>query len=100
MNVCYWGTYDRDYPRNRILMEGLRRCGVAVREIHYPLWGGTAEKVRRAKGGWLKPLLLLRWIWAYASLGARFLASRRPDFVIIGYSGHFDVFPAWCLCGV
>ncbi|MCI0655839.1 MAG: glycosyltransferase family 4 protein [Acidobacteria bacterium] len=97
MKVYYWGTYDRDYPRNRILIEGLRRNGVEVRELHYPLWGNPAEKVRRAKGGWLAPVLLLRWAWAYASLSAKFLISDRPDFLLVGYSGHFDVFPAWCL---
>jgi len=97
MRVCYWGTYDRDYPRNRILMEGLRRNGVEVSEIHFPLWGSPMEKVRRARGGWLQPLLLLRWAWAYVSLSVRFLFSDRPDFLFVGYSGHFDVFPAWCL---
>jgi len=97
MKVCYWGTYDRDYPRNRILMEGLRRNGVEVSELHFPLWGSPAEKVRRARGGWFHPLLLLRWAWAYVSLGARFLFSSKPDFLFVGYSGHFDVFPAWCL---
>ena len=100
MKVYYWGTYDRDYPRNRIIMDGLRRNGVEVRELHYPLWGNPAEKLRRAKGGWLAPLLLLRWGWAYASLSARFLFSDRPDFLFVGYSGHFDVFPAWCLSRV
>ncbi len=95
--VCYWGTYDRDYPRNRILMEGLRRNEVEVSELNFPLWGSPADKVRRARGGWFSPLLLVRWVWAYASLGARFLRSPKPDFLVVGYSGHFDVFPAWCL---
>jgi glycosyltransferase involved in cell wall biosynthesis len=97
MNVCYWGTYDRDYPRNRILMEGLRREGVDVREIHFPLWGASSEKVRRARGGWLSPALLARWAWAYLRLAAGFLMAPKPDFLFVGYSGHFDVFPAWCL---
>jgi glycosyltransferase involved in cell wall biosynthesis len=100
MKVCYWGTYDRDYPRNRILMDGLRRNGVEVRELHFPLWRSPAEKVRRARGGWFHPLLLLRWAWAYVSLSARFLVSGRPDFLFVGYSGHFDVFPAWWLSRV
>jgi glycosyltransferase involved in cell wall biosynthesis len=97
MTVCYWGTYDRDYPRNRILMAGLREAGVEVRECHSPLWKGTADKLRHAASSWLSPLLLARWAWAYLSLSARFLASPRPDFLFVGYSGHFDVFPAWCL---
>ncbi len=98
MNVCYWGTYDRDYPRNRILMAGLRSCGAEVSECHFPLWRDTSQKLRQARSGWLRPAMLLRWARAYASLSSRFLASPRPDFLLVGYSGHFDVFPAWILC--
>ena len=100
MTVCYWGTYDRDYPRNRILIEGLRANGVEVREMHAPLWGSTAEKVRRARGRWLGPGLVLRAAGAYFRLGIRFLFSERPQFLFVGYSGHFDVFPAWVLSRV
>src|SRR5207247_3513826 len=45
-----------------------------------------------------RPAMLLRWARAYGSLSARFLTSPRPDFLFVGYSGHFDVFPAWVLC--
>jgi glycosyltransferase involved in cell wall biosynthesis len=97
MTVCYWGTYDRDYPRNRVVRAGLRACGVEVRECHFPLWRDTGHKLRQARAGWLRPFLLLRWLRAYGTLSARFLAAPRPDFVFVGYSGHFDVFPAWAL---
>lgn len=97
MTVYYWGTYDRDYPRNRILMAGLRANGAEVREFHVPLWRGPADKIRKAGSGWARPGLLARWAWAYLILSARFLKSPRPDYLFVGYSGHFDVFPAWCL---
>ena len=98
MTICYWGTYDRDYPRNRILMAGLKACGAEVRECHFPLWQDTPHKLRQARSGWLRPGLLFRWLRAYASLSFRFLKSPRPDFLFVGYSGHFDVFPARVLC--
>jgi len=97
MTISYWGTYDRDYPRNRILIAGLRANGVQVREFHASLWRGPADKIRRAKSGWIRPLLLIRWAWAYLVLSIRFLRSPRPDYLFVGYSGHFDVLPAWCL---
>jgi glycosyltransferase involved in cell wall biosynthesis len=97
MTIYYWGTYDRDYPRNRILIAGLRANGAEVREFHFPLWRGPADKVRRAGSGWIRPALLARWAWGYVTLSVRFLTSPRPDFLFVGYSGHFDVFPAWCL---
>jgi len=97
MTVCYWGTYDAEYPRNRILISGLRASGVDVQECHVPLWQDTSQKLRQARSAWLRPGLILRWARAYASLSARFLKSPRPDFLFVGYSGHFDVFPAWVL---
>jgi glycosyltransferase involved in cell wall biosynthesis len=97
VTVCYWGTYDRDYPRNRILMAGLRANGAEVRELHFALWRSPADKVRRAGSSWVRPALLARWAWGYAVLTVRFFRSPRPDFLFVGYSGHFDVFPAWCL---
>lgn len=36
--VCFFGAYDPAYPRNRILREGLRRCGVRVFEARVPEW--------------------------------------------------------------
>ena len=34
MRVCFFGAYDREYPRNRILREGLRGAGVEVVEAN------------------------------------------------------------------
>lgn len=34
LTVCYFGTYRRDYPRNRILINGLRQNGVTVLECN------------------------------------------------------------------
>ena len=34
--VCFFGAYDREYPRNRILRAGLARCGVEVGEVRVP----------------------------------------------------------------
>ncbi len=36
MRVCFFGAYDRGYPRNRILREGLRLAGVDVVEANVP----------------------------------------------------------------
>src|SRR5262249_34355133 len=64
---------------------------------HFPLWGGTAEKLHLARSRWLRPGLILRGLWGYIRISARFLSGPRPDFLFVGYAGHFDVFPAWCL---
>lgn len=33
MNVCLFGAWDPEYPRNRVLRAGLRRAGVEVSEV-------------------------------------------------------------------
>ena len=42
--VCYFGTYDRDRPRNRIIIDGLRKKGVEVIECQYSPWGNVEDK--------------------------------------------------------
>ena len=46
MRVLYFGTYERDYPRNAQVIAALRRAGVHVLERHVPVWEGRAHKWR------------------------------------------------------
>ena len=45
------GTYERDYPRARVLVRGLREIGVEVVEHHRPVW----ERQRHKAGAFLRP---------------------------------------------
>ncbi|MFC1852171.1 glycosyltransferase [candidate division CSSED10-310 bacterium] len=94
MKVCYWGTYDQNYPRNQILISGLRKNGVEVIECHTQIWRDTAEKMAAASSSWVNVKVLWRWFGAYVTLLRRFSAVTDVDALIIGYSGHFDVFVA------
>src|SRR5437870_3087244 len=38
MKVCYWGTFEKQYPRNAVLISGLRQNGIEVVECHFALW--------------------------------------------------------------
>ena len=51
MRVCYFGTYslEEGYPRNRVIIEGLRKNGVNVIECHEEMWKGTSEKLEGIK---------------------------------------------------
>lgn len=35
MKICYFGSYNRDYPRNKILINGLRKNNVNVTECNF-----------------------------------------------------------------
>lgn len=94
MRVCYFGTYDFDYSRNRILIEGLKRNGVEVVECHVPLWQGTSDKVAAARHGWRWPALFLRAVGAYGTLLRQMRTVGDCDALVLGYMGQFDAFPA------
>lgn len=96
--VCFFGTYERDYPRNRTLIEGLKRAGWQVLECHVPLW----EKERDKTGRYLGPFSLIlravelklaciRLLLKYAFTVGRY------EVMLVGYIGHFDMPLAWLL---
>ena len=96
--ICFFGTYERDYLRNRTLIEGLRCAGWHVRECHVPLW----EKERNKTGRYLGPFSLIIRVaelkLAYARLLLKYLFTvGRYDVMVVGYIGHLDLPLAWLL---
>ena len=83
MRVLYFGTYERDYPRNAQVISCLRSAGVDVVERHVAVW----EEQRRS---WEAGLMTaIRVGFAEARLT---LPARGPfDAMIVGYPGHFDM---------
>ena len=84
MEVLYFGTYERRYPRNAQVISCLRRAGVKVRERHEPVWEGAEHKWKAGAGA------LLRLSVAEARLLAR-PDTGGADALIVGYPGHFDL---------
>ncbi|HVN59936.1 MAG TPA: glycosyltransferase [Gaiellaceae bacterium] len=84
MRVLYFGTYERDYPRNAQVIACLRGAGVEVAERHVSVWEGREHKFAGGLGSALR----------LASAEVR-LAATRPagsfDALIVGYPGHLDV---------
>ena len=93
MKVCYWGTYERQYPRNTILISGLRKNGVEVMECHFQLWneGFRFNKLTLMSGYWRKFRTISRVLFAYPALIFRYLSMEKHDAVVVGYLGHIDV---------
>jgi hypothetical protein len=50
MRVLYFGTYERDYPRNAQVISCLRGAGVEVDERHVPVWDGRRDSWRAGPG--------------------------------------------------
>ena len=90
------GTYERDYPRSRVLVAGLGDLGVEVVEHHRPVW----ERHRHKASG-LRPLPLamsaVRFVGAWGGLAIAAARERPVDAVVVGYLAQPDVLPACCV---
>jgi glycosyltransferase involved in cell wall biosynthesis len=83
LKVCYFGTYERAYPRNSQVISCLRSVGVDVVEQHVSVWDDDRH-------GWgAGPTRALR----LAAAEGRLLARGTPegDALLVGYPGHFDL---------
>jgi glycosyltransferase involved in cell wall biosynthesis len=95
VRLLAFGTYDLStHPRFAVLLEGMREHGDEVVEVNVPLGIDTAGRVALLRQPWRLPLLVLRlasrWL-RLARLGRRARRAHRPDAILVGYLGHFDV---------
>ncbi len=86
MRVLYFGTYERDYPRNAQVISALRGAGVEVVEHHVSVWEGRRDNWQAGAA-------------TAARLGvAELRLFRRPrdefDALVVGYPGHLDLVAA------
>jgi glycosyltransferase involved in cell wall biosynthesis len=83
VRVLYFGTYERDYPRNAQVISCLRRAGVEVVERHATLWERRRHKWSLGLGAMAR----------VAVKETRLLFGRKGafDVMIVGYPGHFDM---------
>ena len=92
LRVLYVGTYEREYPRNALVIAALRRAGFDVRELHAPVWERRRDKVAgfHSPVSWL--LLAATLIRAYVTLvGRTMFVLRGADVAIVGYIGQLDM---------
>jgi glycosyltransferase involved in cell wall biosynthesis len=91
VRALYFGTYERDYPRNAQVISCLRGAGVEVVERHVPVWERREHNWSAGPGAALR----------VAVAEARLAVPRKRDFdvVVVGYPGHFDMPRARRLAG-
>jgi len=91
MKICYFGTYERNYSRNRIVIKGLRYNGVEVIECNEDPWKIehklSLSKIQKTK-------IFINFFKSYIKLILKYLKNRPYDFIFVGYLGHFDIFLA------
>lgn len=94
--VLAFGTYNvRKHPRVGILIDGLRANGCIVDQINHPLQLSTSQRVDILAKPWKLfgfALSLLRlWRSLYRDARVWIAHNGKPDAILVGYMGHFDV---------
>lgn len=88
MKVCYFGGYDPEKFRNKLIVEGLRQNNVEVIECNEKIWRGIDDK---KQFDLFFPLKLLA---SYTKLVVKYSRIHEKEVIIVGYPGYFDVFLA------
>jgi glycosyltransferase involved in cell wall biosynthesis len=92
MRTIIFGTYDTAmHPRIATIAEGLAARGFDVTECNIPLGLTTADRVDMLAKPWKAGGLVARLASRWFGLAAKARRLGRPDVVVVGYLGHFDV---------
>ena len=92
MKVCYFGTYEKNYPRNYNVIKGLKKNNVETLELHEPVFEKIENKINTATS--IKIKIFFNFLKAYAKLVKRRKEAASSDIIIVGYIGQLDVFLA------
>src|ERR1700748_1724448 len=92
MRTIIFGTYDTAmHPRIATIAEGLPHGGFDLTECNIPLGLSTADRVDMLAKPWKAGGLVARLASRWFGLAAKARRLGRPDAVVVGYLGHFDV---------
>ncbi|WP_205219141.1 glycosyltransferase [Desulforhopalus vacuolatus] len=92
MRVLWWGTYDPDNPRVKILQQGLQCNGVEIVRCHRAIWGPqTKTQMTR----FLKVWKILRCLCSYPRLVFCFFTAPKSETVVVSHLGLLDLFVLW-----
>ena len=87
LTIVFFGSYDKDYARNAVLLEGLSSQGVRVIHCHYQLFRDQHKKLQS------RPLpLVLKMAWGSVVLSFKYLFTvGRHDALWVAYMGQLWV---------
>jgi hypothetical protein len=97
ITVCFFGSYDRTFTSNKIVLNGLGEAGADVFEVN-----ANVAVTNLDKKGQLTPFELVKRVLKKAGLIKEIYKNwgkiKNCDGVYVGYPGHFDVIPAFIIC--
>ncbi len=91
MKICYFGTYEKNYSRNRVIISGLKKNNTKIIECNEDPW----KSEHKVNLGVIKKIKILsNFLISYIKLFFKYLKNRPYDIIFVGYLGHFDIFLA------
>lgn len=94
MKVCFFGTYDRTYSSNRLILQGLRENNVPVVEVNAHT--KVTELNSTAHMSWSQILKrILNKYRIFSEFAKNYTEFRKTDVIYVGYPGHVDLFAAY-----
>ena len=94
ISICLFGTYDRNYTSNKLILQGLKENNIDVVEInaHTPVTRLDSQKEMT----WIKLIVrIARKYRIITEIVKNYKAFKKVDAIYVGYPGHFDVLIAY-----
>ena len=94
ISVCLFGTYDRNYTSNKLILQGLKENDIEVVEInaHTPVTRLDSP----SEMTWIKLVgRIARKYRIVTEIIKNYKAFKKVDAIYVGYPGHFDVLIAY-----
>lgn len=92
MKVCYFGTFEKNYPRNYNIIKGLKKNNIELLELHEPVFDKIENKINTKTS--VKIKIFFNLLKAYTKLIKRRKEAALSNIIIVGYIGQLDIFLA------
>ncbi len=94
MKICFFGTYDKNYTSNKMMLRGLAENNIKVVEINSHI--EVTKLTEKNEMSFVKLLQrILRKYKIFVEIFRNFDKFAKTDAIYVGYPGHFDVFLAY-----
>lgn len=94
MNICYFGTYDKNYTSNKMILKGLSENKISVLEINASI--AVTNLTTTKEMSFLRIIFrVLRKYRIVIEIFRNFRKFLKTEVIYVGYPGHVDVFFAY-----
>jgi len=94
MKICFFGTYDKNYTSNKMILKGFCENGIEVVEINSSI-AVTNLTTSQEMSAIQLILRVLRKYKIVVEIVRNFKKFMKTDVIYVGYPGHVDVFFAY-----